>query len=134
MPKTPSIKKHGSAHHTSIANHRLLPDTQTLALVRLLQSTPQPPRINRNVKYPSDARRFTFDKFAATAPLTRTPKRPAPDRYGKAIRDQLRYTYPDQTAVCLRRKQRREVLHALRRTRKGAGGKKRRSYRSNIHC
>lgn len=37
-------------------------------------------------------------------------------------------------AECHRRKTRREVLHALNRTRSGRGGKRRRSDRSNIHC
>lgn len=35
---------------------------------------------------------------------------------------------------CVRRKVRREVLHALKRTRSGRGGRKRRNWRSDIKC
>lgn len=40
----------------------------------------------------------------------------------------------DPAAVCVRRKSRREVLHALNRTRKGKGGSPRRNWRSSIKC
>lgn len=46
----------------------------------------------------------------------------------------VRVATPSRVAVCVRREQRREVLHALRRT--GGGGRKRRRYNewSNISC
>lgn len=49
----------------------------------------------------------------------------------------LRFNRPDKVAVCVRRKRRREVLHALRLTNKrhGSGGRKRRRTPwSNIKC
>lgn len=47
---------------------------------------------------------------------------------------QLRFAVPDKVVVCVRRKQRREVLHALRRTGKGAGAPRHRNYQSDISC
>lgn len=45
-------------------------------------------------------------------------------------------TFSDSRLVglCVRRKVRREVLFALRKTRKGAGAKRRRNFWSNISC
>lgn len=39
-----------------------------------------------------------------------------------------------ELAVCLRRKVRREVLHALRQKPKGGGGSRKRNWMSNISC
>lgn len=41
---------------------------------------------------------------------------------------------PDRVLICVRRKQRREVLFAKKKHRKGAGGKKRRNWYSTIQC
>lgn len=41
---------------------------------------------------------------------------------------------PDKALICVRRKARREVLHALRRTGKGAGSKRRYTFASEYHC
>lgn len=46
----------------------------------------------------------------------------------------FRFAIPNKVAVCVRRKRRREVLHALKRTRKGAGARKRRNYWSDVSC
>ena len=43
------------------------------------------------------------------------------------------FTHPNRVAVCVRRQQRREVLHALRRTGRG-GGKRRFNYNSKVRC
>jgi len=44
------------------------------------------------------------------------------------------FARPRVVMECVRRAVRREVLHALRRTRSGAGGKKRRNWRSLVRC
>lgn len=44
------------------------------------------------------------------------------------------FVEPDRVALCVRRKRRREVLFAKRKTRKGSGGAKRLNWRSFIHC
>lgn len=46
----------------------------------------------------------------------------------------MRFEAPKKVLVCVRRKQRREVLHALKRTRKGAGSAKRRNQWSDVKC
>lgn len=44
------------------------------------------------------------------------------------------FVRPRIVQECLKRAVRREVLHALRRTRSGRGGKKRRTWRSLVKC
>lgn len=69
------------------------------------------------------------------------------DRFGDAVRSQVQratprlphrvqFQTPNKIAVCVRRKQRREVLHALRLTRRvGKGGaKRRRNLWTGVHC
>jgi len=46
----------------------------------------------------------------------------------------LKFADPQFVAICARRTIRREVLHALKRTKKGAGAKKRRNFWSAISC
>lgn len=51
------------------------------------------------------------------------------------IAHQLRFAAPKKTLFCVRRKQRKEVLHALKKVGKGkGGGRKRRNWYSNIGC
>lgn len=47
---------------------------------------------------------------------------------------QLSFRVPNYVALCIRRKVRREVIHALDLTRKGAGGAKRRNNWSDVEC
>lgn len=61
------------------------------------------------------------------------------DNLGRSVRDQMmrvRFAMPDKVAICLRRKARREVLHALDLTRRsGKGGaKRRRNTYSSVRC
>lgn len=44
------------------------------------------------------------------------------------------FTTPPGVAICVRRKQRREVLHALKKTRSGSGRSKRRNPYSEVKC
>jgi len=44
------------------------------------------------------------------------------------------FAAPPGVAICVRRKQRREVLHALRKTKPGRGRSKRRNYYSEVKC
>lgn len=46
----------------------------------------------------------------------------------------LRFSVPRDVAMCVRRKSRREVMFAKRKTRKGAGASRRRSWFSKIGC
>lgn len=57
------------------------------------------------------------------------------DAFGKMVRDQLRFTLPEKVVICARRKMRREVLFAERRTKSGAGARFRaRNYYSDVSC
>lgn len=49
-------------------------------------------------------------------------------------RPTLAFHNPLNVVTCIRRKARREVLHALKKTRAGRGRGRRRTWRSNIRC
>lgn len=59
-------------------------------------------------------------------------------RWGKQVVSQtkavLTFAQPSKLAVCVRRGIRREVIHALKKTRKGAGASRRRTWLSKIGC
>jgi len=44
------------------------------------------------------------------------------------------FTRPDTALLCLRRQTRKEVLHALKRTRRGSGGSKKWTWKSKERC
>lgn len=46
----------------------------------------------------------------------------------------FKFAVPEKVTVCVRRKQRREVLFAKRKTGKGAKARRRRNYYTAIHC
>lgn len=48
--------------------------------------------------------------------------------------NRLQFHIPNMVAICVRRKVRREVLHALDKTRRGKGGSRRRNPYSGIQC
>lgn len=52
----------------------------------------------------------------------------------RALVDVPRFSVPNAVTICLRRKARREVLHAFNRTGKGSRGKRRRNFWSNVKC
>lgn len=49
-------------------------------------------------------------------------------------RASVAFANPSRTIICVRRQQRREVLHALHKTRSGRGGRSHWSEYSNIRC
>lgn len=50
-------------------------------------------------------------------------------------RSTLRFAVPNKVLICVRRKERKEVLHALGRVGRGSGGgKKHRNQYSEVHC
>lgn len=77
----------------------------------------------------------SFNRAQHTLQVPKYPK-----RQGRAFRPykwptaQIGFTQPDQVLVCVRRKQRREVLHALKKA--GRGGQRRPRYNlySKITC
>lgn len=57
---------------------------------------------------------------------TRTPKSALPHSVG--------FSAPAKVLICIRRKTRKQVLFALKRTRKGSGSRKTRNYWSDVKC
>lgn len=55
---------------------------------------------------------------------------------GRSMESPVRFAVPGYVAICIRRKMRREVLHAFKLTRKSGkgGGKRRRNAYSGIRC
>lgn len=53
---------------------------------------------------------------------------------GLSVPSALGFDVPHRVAICVRRKQRREVIHAKRLTKRGAGGAKHRNWWSEIRC
>lgn len=91
-----------------------------------------------------DRREFDFDSepgFMTTeASIAEVQEVPSPIRKG-VINDSTRldrgvmaFRDPHKVAVCVRRHERREVLHALRRVGRGSGKKRRRNEASDIKC
>lgn len=88
--------------------------------------------------YP-DRRERVFARARPQLSFNPAATRLNPDAFGRAVRSSLtaglRFAIPEQVGICHRRKSRREVLFALRRTGRGAGAKRRtRTRYSNISC
>lgn len=87
---------------------------------------------DRRTFYPSTERvgrpALSFTNRAASRVVLKSKSRPFrfPDVFG--------FRVPNVVAICVRRKIRREVMHALDLTRKGAGGSKRRNEWSGVKC
>lgn len=87
----------------------------------------------------NDGRKYHPLRRARPIIAQRFAARLNPDVLGSSLRSPfgsaLKYAEPQRVSVCLRRKGRREVLHALKRTGKGSGGgRRRRTATSNNHC
>lgn len=66
------------------------------------------------------------------------PVRVSPQKQNKSrpfLAHGLSFEAPKRTMICVRRKERKEVLHALKKVGRGSGrGRKRRNWYSNIGC
>lgn len=84
-----------------------------------------------------DNRQFSFDTDRM-ATVSGSPARTIAPRphsgLGALPVHRLGVDQPVHVVRCVRRKQRREVLFAKRRTRKGSGARRRRNQFSNTHC
>lgn len=137
-------KSKGSTRNISTnANQRLLTPSTKLINLALTLKLLQKQEADRYVLNQLDGRLFNPNK------LTPSPG-PTKRRFARLNIDPtrnlvgfphpgLRFARPDKIAVCVRRKRRREVLHALRLTNKrsrGSGGGRRRNRTpwSNVKC
>lgn len=135
-----------------MAKRRSTPRQRMRSLQRDLTTPIAKPRLLLTPKIrPVDLRAFE-DRRLFTPKLSAWPKRIVrravlPARVIERSRDPRRvlaktslnrlgmaFEAPKRVLVCVRRKQRREVLHALNKTRKGAGARKRRNQWSNVSC
>lgn len=82
----------------------------------------------------SDRRRFIpMRLMASPGVVKRSSSRLVAPQFGPAY--QVGFSKPKDVAVCVRRKTRKQVLFALKKTRAGAGAKKRNRNRwSNVKC
>lgn len=79
---------------------------------------------------PDASRRWGAPQRLLGGQPARLEARPPPAPFG-----QVAFQTPQQVIPCVRRQQRKEVLHALKRTGKGSGGgRKHRTPESNIRC
>lgn len=122
------------------------PDLIANDLVSLLLQNPIKSPSVRSLSFLDieDRRTYTFD---ADRPMSSTRRRQAPVKLKQASeqnrkvatygmeRDVFAFKHPPSVAICVRRKRRKEVLHALHKTGRGSGRGKRRWLRSSsIHC
>lgn len=92
--------------------------------------------------YPTVSDYTEVDDARRYHPPTPSPRQPVsvhgtPSKYHYSSLDPIRVAFeqPEKVLVCVRRKSRKEVLHALRLTgKKGRGGSHRRTPLSDIHC
>lgn len=91
-------------------------------------------RVEREILNRNDARYYhPAQQNRPLVGLARFDTRLSPDPLGRKAWDYgRRFVYPERVSVCLRRKIKRRVLHALRLTAKGAGAKKRKRTRWSL--
>lgn len=135
--RTPVVKKtrsrtDGLRANLSINRHPLVQRQSILndpgRMLRLHQTISELEREWQNDILRENDQRFYHPagKGRPLVSVTRSSTRLNPDLVGtKARSQQRRFLYPDRVSVCIRRKIRRRVLHALRLTAKGAGARRR---------
>lgn len=130
----------GSAYGTPSSLTSLLSPSKNYTLqpspVTVIQTTPA------DVLGVVDRRTYSPTPYRVIA-SPRKAARLVPDRTGQSIRDQVgpvpagvQFNIPKKVAICVRRKARREIMHALKLTRKAGkgGGKRNRNLWSTIKC
>ena len=121
------------------------PLVQVLAPAVRVSPLPQRAAYNYSPDLFDDSRYWSPEGPGLNRPAVHQSGRPArlrvSDPLGKRIRNRqtkavIAFQNPrlDPVTTCVRRKTRRQVLHALRRTRRGGGGRPRRTWRSLVKC
>lgn len=130
----------GNAHGTPSSLTSLLSPSKNYPL--------QPSTVTFIVPTPADVLGVVDRRTYTPTPyrVISSPRKAArliPDRMGQSIRDQVgpvpsgvQFANPKHVAICVRRKARREVLHALKLTKKRGkgGGKTKRNLWSTVKC
>lgn len=90
--------------------------------------------VTKNHHIPQDNRRFRPTRLATVKTLAGSPARFNNHKLRSLYTDPWTVVQPHKVALCERRKTRREVLHALRRTGKGARSKRRYTDQTIVKC
>lgn len=89
----------------------------------------------QNALQQTDKRFYNPTKINRPLTLRKTPARTNRNLLRGIYDSPFRILDPKQTGICIRRKQRRQVIFALKRTGKGSGSKRRRyTNHSNYQC
>lgn len=124
--KSNSRKDHSQRVHIT----RTLP--KVLLAQQILQLLEQQ---NREYNEPQqDRRRYNPSRVTPVKTLNGKPARFNHNRLGTLYQNPWQLLRPDKVGICVRRKTRREVLHALRRTGKGSSSKRKYSPTSYYRC
>lgn len=70
--------------------------------------------------------------YSPSSDLWDNPRKSTRNR--RAASQEIGFSAPDRVAICIRRKRRREVLHALRKTGRGGRVRRRLNHYSKIRC
>lgn len=90
---------------------------------------------DRRLFYPERARPARgLSKHASVIGIAPVPKTGAKRVGGKYKPDVFRFNVPEKVAVCVRRKERREVLFALKKRGKGSRSRRLRNEFSDVSC
>lgn len=136
-----SKKKRRQRDNNSLSLENLLSPLQDVEDLRLF--TPEAPRvvprsISGNVVRVGarDGRRDRNRVLYPVSVIGNVPKQAVRNKNAWSRQQGTRMVFdaPKEVAICVRRKARREVLFAKRRTRKGAGSRRYRNEWSNINC
>jgi len=105
----------------------------TLTLNHLLEQQHHALRTRELTQAPT-RKRFHPLTFTPITTLAGSPARLNHNRLRTLYQSPFEIARPDKVGICVRRKERREVLHALNRTGKGARAKRRLTDTSKFHC
>lgn len=125
-------RRHRAAErdHNTIPNRRLPPRVSSLFSRPLLSVS------DRRQFHPDDmfAPVFSYDRRSRKIVERNVNPVRKSTQYASPFGSSFGFAVPHKVSLCVRRKQRREVLFALKRTGKGSRTPKRRNYWSDVRC
>lgn len=131
----------GKRDNNSIANRPFVP-RRYVGYNAYIPRLPSRPAValraveDRRHFHPDQAYRpaLGFSRRDQSRVVLRNPTKVA-KRYNRlVIPDVFGFRAPNYVAICIRRKIRKEVIHALKLEKRGAGGAKRRNFWSGVKC
>lgn len=116
---------------TPIATHRVL---RPLIINQIIKQQLDAQHVTHQKPIHQDRRRYQPARVIAIKTLAGTPARFNNRSLRSLYANPWEIIQPRAVKLCQRRKARREVLHALRRTGKGSRSQRKYSYESNVKC